>query len=237
MTRWSTLVGLVAVFAPYMAATYLANNVGDRVCDAINPRKLQRNPVAKGELSDREALAAAVLLAILGAVAAALLFPVVLPVYVTAITLSLAYSLPPRLKCRPVLDIVSHSLFFGLLLVLMGAMVAGEAPDLITLLLFAVYSAFLEVRNELEDLDYDAAALCTTTVARLGRRKALILARALAAGSVALAAIRVLKMTWAAFLAPLALALYFWTPDTEHGARVVDLYVAATVALWALGGV
>ncbi len=232
----ATLKGVLVAFAPFMAATYIANNVGDAECDAVNPNKVFRNPIARGALSREVGLLATFLVAAVGTALTAALLPSVLPAYLLSLLLSLAYSLPPRLKCKPPLDVISHSLFFGALLVLMGALSARAPMDPVALALAAFYSAFLELRNEVEDLDYDEASRCLTTVVLLGSRRAELLTKALAAASVALGSLRALSCPWLIPLGATALAAYLRASCVGRPARLIDLYVAACFAIPALGG-
>ena len=235
LAKLGTVLGVCASFLPFMAATYIANNVGDAECDALNPRKAPKNPLATGELSRQAALYALVLTSALGALLTFVLLPQALPTYLAALALSMAYSLPPRLKCRPPLDVASHALFFGALLLLMGATAAGVTPDAASLALAASYSSFLELRNEVEDLEYDAIGHCATTAVRLGAHRSELLTKALGGLSVAIAAFRARQLPWMLVLAPAVLAAYLRSDCVERGARAVDAYVAACFVLPALG--
>ncbi len=228
-----TLVGLIAVFTPYMAATYIANNVADVDCDVNNPRKIRRNPVASGELSRRTAVSAVAVLSVLGGLSSLLFLPRVLPVYLAALFLSMSYSLPPRFKCRPFLDLASHSLFFGALIVVMGALSASVNLDIYTVALSAVYSAFLELRNELEDFEYDKGAGCLTTVCAFGPEKGRLAMHVTALLSVFLAALRIAEL-WFAILSLPVLLVY--SKEADRSVRAVDLYVALSFLIPALGG-
>lgn len=235
LVKPDTVLGICASFLPFMAATYIANNVGDAECDALNPRKASKNPLATGELSRRVALYTLALTATLGTLLTSVLLPQALLTYLAALALSLAYSLPPRLKCRPPLDVVSHALFFGALLLLMGATAAGVTPDVTSLALAASYSSFLELRNEMEDLEYDAIGRCATTAVGLGAHRSELLTRALGGLSVAIAAFKAQQLPWMLVLAPAALAAYLHSNCVGKGARAVDAYVAACFVLPALG--
>lgn len=87
------------------------------------------------------------------------------------VLLSGAYSAPLlRLKSIPIMDLLSHSLFFGALLYLFGFSSAGNINFQAIFLAAStsLYSIILEMRNHLEDYEADFISKTITTVRRLG---------------------------------------------------------------------
>jgi 4-hydroxybenzoate polyprenyltransferase len=76
-----------------------------------------------------------------------------------------AYSVPPlRFKSIPLVDIITHGLFFGTLLYLYGALVAGgpSAQTMIVGVSIFIYSITLELRNHLDDFQ-DPEKMCQSS--------------------------------------------------------------------------
>ena len=206
----------------YMAASYLINNVYDVGSDRVNPRKARRNPFAAGSAPRSLGLAAGLASCAAGLFLAALAGLPALASYAAGLALSLAYSAPPlRLKGRPPLDLVSHSVFFGVALVLWGFYASGgERLSLTALAAIALYSVALELRNELEDLEADGASGCRTTAVALGREASqrLLWAVLLSFAALASASLYVANPVAGALLAASALAIAL--ADASAGAKL-----------------
>jgi 4-hydroxybenzoate polyprenyltransferase len=170
---------LVAKFlisiALYFAFTFSINNCFDAKCDAYQREKLKKNPIAAGLIGFREGLALSLFTGFIGLALTYIWFnEAAFFLYALLISLGMAYSIPPlRLKSVPVIDLVSHGLFFGLLLFLFGLQVAGgwiQTPILgVSIFLCSVT---FELRNHLEDLKADNYSGTKTTACWLGPSKA-----------------------------------------------------------------
>jgi len=94
---------------------------------------------------------------------------------ITMLLVSAMYSVKPiKLKGRFLLDIVSHSLFFGVMIFLYPFVVFDTGIDkiaILTSLLIAYVSINLELRNHYTDYEHDKKAGLKTTVVVLGKEK------------------------------------------------------------------
>lgn len=160
----------------YLAFTFSINNCFDVSCDLQQDQKLKKNPIATGLVGFREGLAQSLSLAFIGIALAYSWFGVVhFVLYSILVFLGGAYSAPPlRFKSIPLVDLVSHGLFFGALLYIYGASVAEilSAQTMIVGASIFIYSITLELRNHLHDFQADSISETRTTVCWIGYAKA-----------------------------------------------------------------
>jgi len=171
----------MAIFL-YMASAYLANNVFDVEGDRLNERKSSRNPFTTNLLSRTEGLVLVLVMSSLGMSLVMMTTDIFASAsYVIGLLIALMYSIPPaRLKERSPLDLISHSIFFGVALVSFGFHVNGNSLlDIYLLTTIAIYSTILELRNEIEDLDADKEAGYRTTAVVLGHERSVRLLKGL----------------------------------------------------------
>jgi 4-hydroxybenzoate polyprenyltransferase len=90
-SRWADALAAFCAFCAASSAAYLANDVHDRASDRTHPAKRHR-PVARGDLSARTALGAAVVLAVLAVVTGLVLDPVVGALVAAFLLLQAAYT-------------------------------------------------------------------------------------------------------------------------------------------------
>ncbi|NJE29752.1 4-hydroxybenzoate polyprenyltransferase [Thermococcus sp. 18S1] len=173
----------------YVAYAFAINNCFDADTDSVNPRKKEKNPIASGELSFRAGVVSSAAMALLGLMLASVLGTGELVVYASMVLLATAYSAPPRLKARPVADVLSHGVFFGALPFLYGAYLDGSVTMEEWSIAAAVflYSLALELRNHLEDYESDLNAGLRTTPIVIGRELSKTLVAVFSAGAVGLA--------------------------------------------------
>jgi 4-hydroxybenzoate polyprenyltransferase len=171
----STLLYFTFTISLYLGFAFSINNCYDMEADRNNRGKHGDNPIVNGDLTMREGVAASLLISVLGLAMAYLIYDnVTFLFYLTLIAISHAYSSPPlRLKSRPILDIVSHGLFFGVLLFIYGARTNGapQSQGYLFLALLFTSSMILEMRNHIEDIDYDLDAGVNTTATWLGESR------------------------------------------------------------------
>ncbi len=157
----------------YLAFSFSINNCFDIKNDIIKEHKMNKNPVASGLIGFKESVFVSVLTASIGTLIACLCLNFLsLCIYAVLLLLSLSYSTPPlRLKSVPVADLVSHGLFFGSLLFLYGASVAGNLNQYVVALAFSlfIHSVALNLRNHLDDFNEDMLSKTKTTACWLGR--------------------------------------------------------------------
>jgi len=155
----------------YVGYAFAINNCFDVDTDLINPRKRSKNPVASGELSFGAGVLSSIAIASLGIFFAAYLGHKELLIHVLMIMLATLYSVPPRLKARPILDVLSHGIFFGAMPFFYGAYFDGVLTKYEIAIGFALlfYSFSMELRNHLEDYESDLKANLRTTPIVIGK--------------------------------------------------------------------
>lgn len=168
------IVYLVTV-ACYLGFSFSVNNCFDHEGDRLGA-KVSLNPVASGRISMGGGVVFSILLALVGLTVTSLWFGGgALTIYAIMLLLSGAYSAPPfRLKAVPVLDMASHGLFFGSLIVLYGVIVTRGFNAFTLPILLSVFnlSLILELRNQLDDIEEDTATSVVTTAVRIGYPRA-----------------------------------------------------------------
>ena len=170
---WLTIVGLFLVGLLLTATIFGLNNVTDVKIDARDPLKQTNgiNPIALGQLTQREAMIPLLGCGLMGLGLAAWLS--VLPWAFLALTVGALYSLPPvRLKERVGLDVLAHSLV-PLFILLMG-MAAAHANHPLRAAVGAAWvcliSAKSDTSNLIRDYESDRENNIGTTAVRLGIR-------------------------------------------------------------------
>jgi len=156
----------------YLAFTFSINNCFDTKCDIHKEAKIKKNPIAAGHITFREGLVLSFCMAFTGLILSYLWFSKnCFLIYLMMLLLGGAYSVPPlRLKSVPLMDLLSHSLFFGGLLYLYGLLSNGginlqEASLVVSV---SLYSIILELRNHLDDYEADLNSETKTTVCYIG---------------------------------------------------------------------
>jgi 4-hydroxybenzoate polyprenyltransferase len=172
--KWISLDNALLAFTAGVLFVWYAfsiNNCFDVDTDSLNPNKVKKNPIASGELSFEGWLILFITIALLGMVIASKTNPVMFAVYLLMILLATIYSAPLRLKARPIVDVLSHGLFFGGLPFLYGAAVDGRISGIEVLIALSVtlYSFALELRNHLDDYESDLRVGLKTTPIGFGR--------------------------------------------------------------------
>lgn len=170
---WPLLLVLAANWLA-VAFAFMINDVEDAPDDALNPEKVNRNPVSARILSPRAAYTASYFVAALALLAYA---PLGINTFLTgasSVVISFLYSWRKiRLKTIPVLDMISHCLMLAGLQYLCGYYAFEPAPlfrwlfPFLFLIAFSVYGVLF---NQLRDLKYDLEAGLTHTACLLGER-------------------------------------------------------------------
>jgi len=170
---WLTVASLLLVGLLLNATIFGLNNVADAKIDARDPVKQTNriNPIALGQLSQREAMIPLLGCGMLALGLAAWLS--ILPWASLVLILGALYSLPPvRLKERVGLDLLAHSLV-PLSILLMG-MAAAQANHPLRAAVGAAWigliSAKSDTTNLIRDYESDREHGIGTTAVRLGVR-------------------------------------------------------------------
>ena len=170
---WLTIAALLLVGLLLTASIFGLNNVTDAKIDARDPLKQTNaiNPIALGQLTQREAMIPLLGCGLLGLALAAWLS--VLPWAFLTLTIGALYSLPPlRLKERAGLDLLAHSLL-PLSILLMG-MAAAHANHPLRAAVGAAWVCLISVKSDttnlIRDYESDREHNIGTTAVRLGIR-------------------------------------------------------------------
>lgn len=155
-----------------VAFAFMINDVEDADDDALNPLKINRNPVSARDLTPRMATGASWVVAAISAGFYALLgfWPFVLGII--SLGLGFFYSWRPvRFKNMPFIDLASHCMMLAGLQFLPGMLAFNTQPSLEWLFPFFFIvniSLYGELFNELRDLDGDLKAGLNHTASKLG---------------------------------------------------------------------
>lgn len=154
----------------FLGFSFSINNCFDNKEDSLKTKN--NNPVAAEEIGQKEGITFSLVLAFLGMLLSLLRGLNVFCFFSILIFLSLSYSSPPlRLKSRPLLDLISHGLFFGSLLFLFPSVFFSKSSELLHILIaisIFYFSLILELRNHIEDYESDKKSGLRTTVCMLG---------------------------------------------------------------------
>jgi 4-hydroxybenzoate polyprenyltransferase len=155
----------------YVAYAFAINNCFDVDTDILNPRKRGKNPIANEELSFKAGLISSALLAIFGITLSYFVGKEAFLIYTLMVILATLYSAPPRLKARPVVDVLSHGIFFGAFPFMYAAYIdsALSREEALIAVALLLYSFAMELRNHLEDYESDLKANLRTTPIIIGK--------------------------------------------------------------------
>lgn len=170
----------VLMMSAYVGFSFAINDCFDVEEDRIKESK--SNPVADGEITKRGALAFSISLALLGVLFSGWFGFAVFVYFICLTLLSLFYSAPPlRFKTRYPLDIISHGLFFGSLILILPALIFGSITSAVLLIAVSIFvlSITVELWNHIIDFESDSKAQVRTTACVLGRDKSERVARTL----------------------------------------------------------
>ena len=205
-----------------MSCAFMLNDIEDAEDDALHPEKRLNNVISSGALSQqsgwmvfRASSAIALVLYALGGVWTALW---------GCLGLAVAYmysAKPFRLKARPIVDVISHSLGAGSLQVVIGYYAYDNNPGtgwhiVLAMTLGSVYGQFY---NQLDDYDVDKQAGLRNTTLLIGKPAAtflMYLAITSAALCIVIAMLQGIFPQWLGtviVVSGIACALFVWKND------------------------
>jgi 4-hydroxybenzoate polyprenyltransferase len=241
MSEYINFILYLASIAFYLGFSFSVNNCFDYEGDKLGA-KISLNPIAAGRISVNGGILFSGLLATMGLAFTWFFFgPASFTIYAVMLALSGAYSTPPlRLKSMPLIDMASHGLFFGSLIVFYGVVVTGGFNAFTLPLLFSVYtlSLILELRNQIDDIDEDSATFVDTTVVRIGSERANTLFYGLIALHMGILAIIVsllgnFALTFSAVVFFVSVALYFYRmPNRDKFLLIMERVTPAIYILF-----
>ncbi len=169
------LVDIIIFFlmvSAYLGFSFAINDSFDVEEDMF--KESRRNPVAAGEVTQNQAVTFSYSLALAGQLLSAWFGPVIFFYYLGLTLLSFFYSAPPlRFKSRFPLDILSHGMFFGSMILLLPALIFGSLTTGVLLIAISIFclSVTIELWNHIADYTSDMKARLKTTVCVLGPEK------------------------------------------------------------------
>jgi 4-hydroxybenzoate polyprenyltransferase len=162
--------------AAAVATGLIANQLFDVQVDVENEKPL---PLADGSVTLTHAWIEFVALLVIALAIAATISIQYFITLTIAILVGLTYSIPPfRFKARPILDMASFSVTYGLLLFILGWMSKGRSIGVTTVkqaIPYILIAAVIQVITAVEDAPGDAQHGCRTTVVRYGVRNVVLL--------------------------------------------------------------
>ncbi|MGH2592406.1 MAG: UbiA prenyltransferase family protein [Anaerolineae bacterium] len=183
---WRLLLVLVANWLA-VGFSFMINDVEDAPDDALNPAKVNRNPVSAGHISLPVAYAASFAVALLAGAAYFFLGPIPFWLGIACLAIGLLYSWRVvRLKRIPVIDLISHGLLLAGLQLLCAyfTFAPNGGGDWIAPFVFVVsISLYGELFNEVRDMEGDLKAGVTHTAAIIGERAAHVMMYVLLGGA------------------------------------------------------
>ncbi len=168
------LVGVLVANWLSVAFAFMVNDIEDAEDDALNPNKVNRNPVSAMHVSKPLAWKASFVVAAFSALLFALLgtWPFILGIL--SLVFGLFYSWEPiRWKSKPLVDLLSHGMMLAGFQFLTGYFSFGESEFLRWFFPFqfvVCISLYGELFNEVRDLEGDMAAGLNHTGCYLGRK-------------------------------------------------------------------
>ena len=175
---WRLMLVLVANWLA-VGFAFMINDVEDAEDDALNPKKLNRNPVSCKDLTPRAGYTASFIVAGLAVIAYSFLGWIPFMLGMISLLTGFFYSWHPmRLKNIFLVDMISHCMMLAGLQYL-PAYYAFEAnmsvKGLIPFLFVLSFSLYGELFNELRDLQHDLQAGLRHTAAILGYKVTFVL--------------------------------------------------------------
>ena len=217
-SNYNMFLKIIISHAFFLAFTFSINNCFDIRSDERQEEKRRKNPLASGHITLKEGLIQSFLLGSIGLGVTFIWFnEESFLIYSFMLFLGLAYSVPPlRFKSVPIIDLISHGLFFGTLLFQYGLLVAGSMvleffPISISIF---ICSIIFELRNQLDDIQADKSSGTRTTACWLGPIKTRELLR------------RLLILHW------FTLLLILWLNDYKIALAASGIILTLSVLLW-----
>ncbi len=161
--------------------SFMINDVEDAADDALNPDKVNRNPISAGIISHKVGMVSSLVVAVVAILA---FLPLgILPFLLGTFTVILGFLYSwkgLRLKSIPVVDLFSHAFMLAGLQYLCSYYTFADytgvtRPLLLPLLLVSSISMYGELYNEVRDFTYDKLAGLQHTASLIGKRNAHIL--------------------------------------------------------------
>jgi 4-hydroxybenzoate polyprenyltransferase len=169
---WQLVLVLIANWLA-VAYAFMINDIEDAPDDALNPEKINRNPVCAGLISSHQAYAASYAIAAAAIIAYIPLGFLPAVIGFVCVVFGHLYSWRPvRLKSKPVLDVISHCLMLAGLQFLCAYFSFSSTLNpgwFAPFLAIVAASSYGQLYNEVRDFDSDLEAGLGHTAIRLGK--------------------------------------------------------------------
>ncbi len=245
---WPLIIVLAANWLA-VGFAFMINDVEDADDDALNPAKINRNPVSAKVLSPRSAYIASYAVALASAALYALLGTLPFIIGVISLLVGFVYSWRSvRLKSMPFVDLLSHCMMlagFQFLPAYFAYTPSLDRPWIFPFVFIVAISMYGELYNELRDLEGDLKAGVKHTASLLGHRPSHALMNALlivglGAGFITIFVVQLIPAWVLVLLAVLAAGMIV-SPMLKlrrsmnavelHGTFQVPLQIAAAIAM------
>jgi len=151
---------------------FAVNVITDIKEDSLNPNGIKKNIL----LANTELIYVAKLLVgsivLMSLLLATIVFqPIAALLYLIQLGLCITYSVPPRWKTRPPLDLIAHGFFFGVgipLVIFYALNIELSLPTMLLIASIFFYSMCFELGNHVRDYHYDLAAGLKTSAIIMG---------------------------------------------------------------------
>lgn len=149
---------------------YTFNDVEDAEDDYLDVEKRKRNPIASGELTKKKGYLISFLLLSVGLFLLIFIGPTVLLLGLIFALVGFSYSWKSlRLKSVPVIDMITHAVFLGVLQFLMTYLTFRSLDLFVVpfLMIIVPFSFINEILGELEDFDVDKKTNIKNTIQKI----------------------------------------------------------------------
>jgi 4-hydroxybenzoate polyprenyltransferase len=254
---WRFIIALLANWTA-VGFAFMINDVEDAADDALNPAKINRNPISCRMISPRVGYIASYVTAFISAALYFLLGPIPFVIGLISLVIGFLYSWHGvRIKSKPYIDLIVHCLMLAGLQYLPAYFAYTSVINsqfwwpFVAVMSISMYG---ELFNELRDLDGDLKAGLRHTAAVLGARRATLLANTLLiTGLLALAvALFIVQLVpwWVLILIAVIAVILLLPPwlksrrttgqqdlsQFQHSVQVpVQLAAALGMLIWAIG--
>lgn len=149
---------------------YTFNDVEDAEDDYLDVEKRRRNPIASGELTKKQGYLISFLLLSMGLFLLIFIGPTVLLLGLIFALVGFSYSWKSlRLKSIPVIDMITHAVFLGVLQFFMTYLTFRSLDLFVVpfLMIIIPFSFINEILGELEDFDVDKKTNINNTIQKI----------------------------------------------------------------------
>jgi len=177
--NWEVVTATIANLCIWLTA-FSINDINDAEDDALDPDKVNRNPISAKRLTKAEGYFLLNILIVITLVIILLTNKKVLVFGIFTLVVCLLYSMKPiRLKARPIIDTISHAFFLAAAQVIFFGFLPGATFDYLTISMATalfIFSIGGDLYNEVRDWEVDRKVGLNNTASILGYKMAALMA-------------------------------------------------------------